>query len=141
MPYIDEIDNLITTGTLEVEASLKRIENREPWSPDLANTIREVSLWKLIKSDKLGKISKEDKIKEIIDTMKRPVTIERNCLKTICKNLKTSLTQLKKVTQTTTTHREDHLCQQAEEYKLLGNIALARHLRNLITIEQQKEAH
>ena len=92
MPHIDEINNLITTGTLEAEASLKGIENREPWSPDLANSIREVSLWKVIKLDKVGKISKEDKIKEIIDTMIHPVTIERNCLKTICKNLKTSLT-------------------------------------------------
>ena len=61
MPHIDEIDNLITTGTLEAEASLKSIKNRDTWSPDLANAIREVSLWKLIKSNKLVKISKEDK--------------------------------------------------------------------------------
>ena len=109
MPHIDEIDNLITTGTLD--AAL-----REPWSPDLANAIREASRWKLINLDKLGNISKEDKIKEIIDTMKRPVTIKRNYLKIICKNLKTALTQLKKVKQNATTHREYHLRQQAEEY-------------------------
>ena len=54
MPHIDEIDNLITTGTLDAEASLKIIENREPWSPDLANAIREVSRWKLINLDKLN---------------------------------------------------------------------------------------
>ena len=79
MPQIDELDNLITTGTLAAEASLNRIEKREPWSPTLANAIREVSLWKLMKSDKQGKISKDDKIKEIIDTMKRSVNIERIC--------------------------------------------------------------
>ena len=73
--------------------------------------------------------------------MKHHMIIERNCLKKICKNLKTSLTQLKKVKQNTTAHREDHIRQQAEECKLLENIALARHLRNLITIEQQKEVH
>ena len=105
MPHIDEIDNLITTGTLEAEASLKSIKNQDIWSPDLANAIREVSLWKLIKSDKLGKISKEDKIKEITDTMKRPVSIEINCLKQICKNLKTVLTQLKKVKKRCHTQR------------------------------------
>ena len=99
IPYIDELDSLITTGTLAVEVSITRIENRESWSPILANAIREVSLWKLIKSDKLGKISKNDKIKEIINTMKRPVNIERNCLKTICKNLQVAQTQLKKVKQ------------------------------------------
>ena len=59
--------------------SLHRIEKREPWLPTLANAIREVSLWKLIMSDKQGKISKVDKIKEIIDTMKRSVNIERIC--------------------------------------------------------------
>ena len=128
MPQIDELDNLITTSTLAAETSLNRIENREPWSPTLANALREVSLWKLIKSDKQGKISKDDKIKEIIDTMKRPVNIERNCLKTITNNLKVAQNQLKKVKQNAATHREDHLRQQAEEYELLGNITLARHL-------------
>ena len=70
MPKIDALDNLITKGDLEVEASLKRIEHREPWSPDLANTIREVSLWKLIKLHKLGKVSKGEKINQIIRRMK-----------------------------------------------------------------------
>ena len=56
MPFIDDLNNLITNGTLEAEASLKRPENREPWSPDFVNTIREVFMWKLVKSDKLGKI-------------------------------------------------------------------------------------
>ena len=88
MPQIDELDNLINIGTLAAEASLNRIEKREPWSPTLVNAIREVSLWKLIKLDKQGKISKNDKIKEIIDTMKRLVNIERNCLKKITNNLK-----------------------------------------------------
>ena len=73
--------------------------------------------------------------------MKHPVTIEINCLKKICKKLKTALTQLKKVTQNGATHREDHLRQQVEEYGRLENITLARHLRNLITIEQQEEVH
>ena len=89
----------------------------------------------------MGKISKEDKINEIIDTMKRPVNIERDCIKTIIRNLKATQTQLENVKQIAATHREDHLRQQAEEYELLGNITLARHLRNLITIEQQKEVH
>ena len=73
--------------------------------------------------------------------MKHPVNIERDCIKTIIKNLKASQTQLKNVNKIAATHREDHLCQQAEEYELLGNVTLARHLRNLITIEQQKEVH
>ena len=38
-------------------------------------------------------------------------------------------------------HREEHLLQQAEEYKFLDNILLARYLRNLITIELQKEVN
>ena len=62
MTKIDALDNLITRGVLEAEASLKKIEHREPWYPDLPNAIREVSLWKLIKSHKLDKISKDDKI-------------------------------------------------------------------------------
>ena len=70
MPKIDALDNLIIKGVLEAEASLKRIEHCEPWSSDLANAIREVSLWKLIKSHKLGKISKDEKIIQIIRTMK-----------------------------------------------------------------------
>ena len=73
--------------------------------------------------------------------MKRPVYIERNCLKTITNNLKVAQYQLKKVKQNAATHRKDHLRQHAEEYELLGNITLARNLRNLITIEQQKEVH
>ena len=141
MPKINALDELITIGTLAAEASIHRIENLEPWSPTLANAIREVSLWKLIKSDKLGKISKDDKIQDILKTMKRPVNIERDCIKTICKNLQVAQTQLKKVKQNAATHREDHLRQQIEEYELLGNMKMARHLRNLITIEQQKEVH
>ena len=73
--------------------------------------------------------------------MKRPVNIERNCLKIITNNLKVAQNQFKKVKQNAATHREDHLRQQAEEYEVLGNITLARHLQNLITIEQQKEVH
>ena len=73
--------------------------------------------------------------------MKRPVNIERDCIKTICKNLQVAFTQLKKVKQDAAKYREDHLRQQVEEYELLGNMKLARHLRNLITIEQQKEVH
>ena len=73
--------------------------------------------------------------------MKRPVNIERNCLKTITNNIKVAQNQLKKLKQNAATHREDHLSQQAEEYELLGNITLAMHLRNLIAIEQQKEVH
>ena len=63
MPFIDDLNNLITNGTLEAEASLKRTDNREPWSPDFVNAIREVFMWKLVKSDKLGKISKNKKLK------------------------------------------------------------------------------
>ena len=37
-------------------------------------------------------------------------------------------------------HQEEHLHQQVEKYELLGNIPLARHVRNLITIEQQKRS-
>ena len=57
----------------------------------------------------MGKISKEDKINEIIDTMKRPVNIERDCIKTIIRNLKATQTQLENVKQIAATHREDHL--------------------------------
>ena len=48
---------------------------------------------------------------------------------------------IKKVKQDAAKYREDHLRQQIEEYELLGNMKMARHLRNLITIEQQKEVH
>ena len=57
----------------------------------------------------MGKISKEDKINEIIDTMKRPVNIEIDCIKTIIRKLKTTQTQLENVKQIAATHREDHL--------------------------------
>ena len=85
MPKIDTLDKI--KGSLEAENSLKGIEHREPLSPDLANIIRKISLWKLINSHKLGKISKEEKINQIISTIKRPVNIERYCMKTINKNL------------------------------------------------------
>ena len=62
MPKIDTLEKLIIKGVLETETSFKRIEHRERWSPELANAIREVLLWKLIKSHKLDKISKDDKI-------------------------------------------------------------------------------
>ena len=81
MTKIDALDNLITKGVLEAEASLKRIEHREPRYPDLANVIREVSLCKLINPHKLSKISKDNKINQIISTMKRHMNIERNCIK------------------------------------------------------------
>ena len=63
MTKIDALDNIITKRALAEEASLKLIQNREPFSPELASAIREVSLLKLIKLEKLGKISKEAKIK------------------------------------------------------------------------------
>ena len=59
----------------------------------------------------MGKISKEDKINEIIDTMKRHVNIETDCIKTIISNLKTTQTQLENVKQIAATHREDYLRQ------------------------------
>ena len=48
---------------------------------------------------------------------------------------------IKKGKRNSENHREDHLRQQAGEYELLENIILARHLRNIITIEQQEEVH
>ena len=49
--------------------------------------------------------------------------------------------EIEKVKLNSANRREEHLRQQAEEYELLGNIPLASHLRNSITIEQQKEVH
>ena len=141
MTKIDALDNLIIKGVLETDAPLKRIEHSESWYPDLANNIREAFLWKIIKSHKLGKISKDDKINQIISTMKRPVKIERDCIKTIISNLKVAQNQLKQVKQNSANYREDHLLHHTEEYERLGNKKLLRHLRNLITIEQPKEVH
>ena len=49
--------------------------------------------------------------------------------------------EIEKVKLNSANRRGKHLRQQAEEYELLGNTPSARHLRNLITIEQQKEVH
>ena len=57
MQRINVIDFLVTNEALEIEASLKSIVKRETGSPNLDNVIRETSLWKLTKSEKLGKIS------------------------------------------------------------------------------------
>ena len=73
--------------------------------------------------------------------MKRLVNIERERIKTINRNLNAALKKLKKVKLNSANHREEHLRQQAEEYELLDNLLLVRYLRNLITIEQQKEVH
>ena len=70
MLRINELDFLVTKGSLAGESPLYPIPKREQWSSDLDNTIREVSLWKLIESDKLDKISKEKKVKQIMNKMK-----------------------------------------------------------------------
>ena len=69
------------------------------------------------------------------------MNIKKHCIKTINKSLQAAKQQFNKAKLNSINHREDHLRQQAEEYKLIGNKQLARYLRNLITIEQQKEVH
>ena len=49
--------------------------------------------------------------------------------------------KIEKVKLNSANRQEEHLRQQAEEYELLRNTPMARHLRNLITTEQQKEVH
>ena len=81
-------------GSLVAESSLRSLVKREPWSPNLANTIRETCLWKLIKSDNLGKISKEQKMQQILNF--KPVHIEQYYMKTISNNVKAKKKRLKK---------------------------------------------
>ena len=81
-------------GSLVAESSIRSLVKREPWSINLANAIREAYLWKLIKSDNLGKISKEQTMQQIFNF--KPVHIEQYYMKTISNNVKAKKKRLKK---------------------------------------------
>ena len=48
----NELDNLLTSSILKAERMIARVGLQYPWSPALAIAILQLSIWKLIKSEK-----------------------------------------------------------------------------------------
>ena len=49
---MNELYNLLTSGMLKAERMIVRVGLQYPWSPTLAIAILQLSIWKLIKSEK-----------------------------------------------------------------------------------------
>ena len=48
---INKLDVLLTTGMIKVEQMIKKYSPKFPWSPILATSILDLSIWKIVKSE------------------------------------------------------------------------------------------
>ena len=62
---INELDNLLTSGMLKAERMIVRIWLQYPWSPALAISILQLSIWKLIKSELKTNTLRQTKLQQI----------------------------------------------------------------------------
>ena len=73
------IDNIVTNIILAVENKLKQLSKKLPWLPTHANSIREVSLCKLVKTKIATNISRET-IQSILKSLEELDTVFINPL-------------------------------------------------------------
>ena len=99
-----------------------------PWSPSLAIVILQLSIWKLIKSDRKTKTSRETKLKQIISRLHKldnqyPSSIipyKNNTMKIINKHIK-NLTNTLKAKKNSRSLRDIFLKERIIEAKLDDN--------------------
>ena len=75
----NEIDDIVTNIILAAENKLKQLSKQLPWLPTLANSIREVSLCKLVKTKIATNISRET-IQSILKSLEELDTVFSNPL-------------------------------------------------------------
>ena len=106
---INKLDVLLTKGMIKVERMIKKYGLQFPWSPTLAISIIELTIWKLIKSVLTTNTSRDTKIQKITNRLHKLdnsyttniTNYELKIMKIINKDIIKAIKNLKKIQKIT----------------------------------------
>ena len=119
---LNKLDNQITLIMLNAEKKIQS-QKTSPWSPELNNAIRKVTLWKLTLTQLKTKISQHKTISSIQQTLRTKVDLSWKTPSDIYHQFKSAQSNLLQIRKDSTTLRTNHLIQRASATDIANNKA------------------
>ena len=133
--YLNKLDNPITLIMLNAEKK-RNSQETSPWSPELYNAIRKVTIWKLTLTQLKTNISRHKTISSIQQTLRTKVDLSWKTPSDIYHQLKSAQLNLTQIRKDSTTLRTNYLIQRASAMDIANNKAAKNTITNINKIEQ-----
>ena len=133
---INRIDILITKIMLRVENKINNQQHNSPWSLELYDSIRTVSIWKSILSQFKTNLSFQKQIDSYLSSLSSPISIEWTNFANIKYKLSRAQFQLRKNKTNVKELRTQHLMQRASAMNIANKLTSSSTIINIQTIEQ-----